>query len=453
MYKLKPFQKAGIDFCVSQRRAIVIAPVGSGKTDIALGVMKRLKLPLYFVFCPKSLVGQWKDRTKEFNNVSVVAFSQIKNELPLILAFSPQLVIVDEAKSLKSPTQVFQLLLKIKPRRRLILDATPIENDLEELWFLFRWLKPKLFGVTLKDFMRKYGGRGRYRNLNELRALIAPHIYNPEVPNIRKREIFYFKIKPRFDHETQSEHFLLCRKLRNSLIAARDKKTLRALNVSRGNISKLRSFFSSPECGGMQKIDLLIDYIKNHKNCRGVIFCYRKDTAKMIAERINDVYSKNAGGSFKNIFQARVFTGEVSSKQREILRKGFNEKTLRFLVATSAGERGLDLPSGNLIVHFDLPWTRASYNQRDRVSRLSSDPKIPTRILTFILAGTIEEIFWSIIAAKYKISLLPYGGGKDCEIIRKKTWLAFLNEFLGGKIENNTEKEKGIWFIHGKKRK
>jgi len=440
--ELHDYQVDGINFVEQQRRGIVILGVGKGKTEIALRGAERLKSRTLIV-CPKSLVKQWetviKDRLPFF---IVVSFSQLERRFEEIKDFGAELCIVDEPKLLKSYTRVFEIMEKIRPKRRLILDATPLENRLEEAWFLFRWLKPKLFG-SLDNFRSMFiTSSGRFKNMNKFRELIAPHIFRPKTAEPRERKFHHIRVEPKFSAEGRDEYLGLCQRLHGFLKLAREKKSLQAVNRGMGRISKLRSFLGDPVHGGAAKFRALRKLINDNPTRRGVIFVYKRDTAKMITRRL-----KEQG------YAAETFDGGLTPKKREALRTGFNEGAIQFLVATSAGERGLDLPTGNFIVHFDLPWTRASYDQRDRVSRLSSDQSEHSLIVTFILKDTVEEIIWSIIAAKHKLMIEPFDSKHDDLVIHRKSWFDFLTKFLHVEEEDgiiNEETGEGLWFSRGK---
>jgi SNF2 family DNA or RNA helicase len=439
--KLKPYQEEGVEFVTNERRALIILGVGKGKTEIALRGAERLKCRT-LVVCTKSLVKQWetviKDRLPFF---IVVPFSRLERDYEKIKEFNAELCIVDEPKPLKSYTRVFEIMQKIKPRRRIVLDATPIENKLEEVWFLFKWLKPNLFG-SLENFRSMFvTSSGKFKNMSKFREMLAPHVFRPKTVEPRKRRFFHLRAEPNFSAERAEEYQELCQRLHSLLKTARKKKSLRAVNLSMGKISKLRSFLGDVDTGGVSKIKALLRLIKQNPTRRGVIFVYKRETAKEITRRLN-----------KHGYKAETFDGNLSTKKREAFRQNFNEGAIQFLVATSAGERGLDLPTGNLVVHFDLPWTRAAYDQRDRVSRLSSDQGEHSLIVTLILRDTVEEVIWSIIAAKQKLMIEPFNPKRDTLIITRKSWYEFLTKFLNLEEADGYVNEKtgeGVWFSRG----
>lgn len=68
-----------------------------------------------------------------------------------------------------------------------------------------------------------------------------------------------------------------------------------------------------------------------------------------------------------------VYTGETSDTQRREAKARFRSGEVRVLLASSAAERGINLPEATYIINYDVPLTHASYTQRlNRGSRMSA---------------------------------------------------------------------------------
>ena len=85
------------------------------------------------------------------------------------------LVIVDEAHHLRDRTsQSYKLVDALNKRFLLLLSATPVQNDLTELYNVLTLLKPGIF-KTLKEFRAAYVTPGKPRqpaNPERLRELM-----------------------------------------------------------------------------------------------------------------------------------------------------------------------------------------------------------------------------------------------------------------------------------------
>jgi SNF2 family DNA or RNA helicase len=79
------------------------------------------------------------------------------------LQHSFDLVIVDEAHHLRDRlSQSYKLVDRLNKRFLLLLSATPVQNDLTELYNLLTLLKPGIF-KTLKEFKAAYVTPGKPR--------------------------------------------------------------------------------------------------------------------------------------------------------------------------------------------------------------------------------------------------------------------------------------------------
>ena len=111
------------------------------------------------------------------------------------------MIIVDEAHSMKNAETHKHQLLKELPRKfTLFLTATPIENNLRELYNLAELLKPGTFG-TLSEFRNRYTEGSQMRSLNlffkdELQQILSKIIIRTTRQQVKK----YIKFTDRIPH-------------------------------------------------------------------------------------------------------------------------------------------------------------------------------------------------------------------------------------------------------------
>lgn len=95
--------------------------------------------------------------------------------------------------------------------------------------------------------------------------------------------------------------------------------------------------------------------------------------------------------------------GEIlggGGKRRDKMVEEFANGTLDVMVATSAGERGLNLQTATTLIHVDLPWSADQIAQRHgRIERLGATAA-EIKIVFMISEDTIEERIASIVAAR-----------------------------------------------------
>ena len=184
-------------------RVLLADEVGLGKTVEAGMVLKEYLLrgmvERVLVLVPASLVGQWREELETKFNISCVtthdpllredpqrfwaapriiaslALARRREHAERLLAQSFDLVIVDEAHHLRDrASQSYKLVDSLTKRFLVLLSATPVQNNLIELYNLLTLLKPGIF-KTQKEFRSVYMTAGKPRqpaNSERLRDLM-----------------------------------------------------------------------------------------------------------------------------------------------------------------------------------------------------------------------------------------------------------------------------------------
>ncbi len=200
-------------------RAILADEVGLGKTIEAGVILKEYVLrglvQRVLILVPASLVGQWRSELKEkldldfsvartprdFEAAKIVASIDTAKR-PVhreIIQRTPwDLVIVDEAHRLRnSRTLNWKFVNGIQKKYLLLLTATPIQNDLRELYNLVTLLKPgqlKTFTQFKRAYMLdKHSPKNTYRLREALKEVLVrtsrpgnPHPVSPAPGHLRR---------------------------------------------------------------------------------------------------------------------------------------------------------------------------------------------------------------------------------------------------------------------------
>src|SRR5437899_5853990 len=179
------------------RRAILADEVGLGKTIEASIVYKELAIRgrarLVLIHTPASLVGQWQGELEEkfferfetptapedwhrvASSRAIVSHDRARSRRHAeeILRHHWDLVIVDEAHKIKSHRgATYQFIEKIERDFILLLTATPLQNDLRELYNLVTLLRPGQLG-TWEEFRAAHLVAGDPRQPKDPEALRA----------------------------------------------------------------------------------------------------------------------------------------------------------------------------------------------------------------------------------------------------------------------------------------
>ena len=186
-------------------RVLLADEVGLGKTIEAGMVLKEYPLrgmaERVLVLTPASLVGQWREELEtkfdlafattydalacaedpdavlgaRSGSIASIATARRREHARRLVGASFDLVIVDEAHHLRDrSSQSWKLVDALNKRFLLLLSATPVQNDLIELYNLLTLLKPGIF-KTPKEFRAAYVTPGKPRqplNPDRLRDLM-----------------------------------------------------------------------------------------------------------------------------------------------------------------------------------------------------------------------------------------------------------------------------------------
>src|SRR5437016_1902287 len=176
-------------------RAILADEVGLGKTIEASIIYKELAIRglarRALILTPASLVGQWQGELEEkfferfdtptdpddWQRVTKAIIShdraRTRRHAEEILRHRWDLVIVDEAHKVKSHRgATYQFIERIERDFILLLTATPLQNDLRELYNLITLLRPGQLG-TWQEFKSEHLVSGDHRQPRDPEALRA----------------------------------------------------------------------------------------------------------------------------------------------------------------------------------------------------------------------------------------------------------------------------------------
>jgi superfamily II DNA or RNA helicase len=169
--ELRDYQHTGVDWlrflADAGLGALLADDMGLGKTLQALCALPGRTL----VVAPTSVLFGWWEECGRFRpglrrcmfhgpnraldpdaDVTFTSYALLRLERERLAAERWDAVVLDEAQSIKNPdSQAAQAAFALRAEVRVALSGTPIENRLDELWSLFRFLNPGLLGDR-RDF-------------------------------------------------------------------------------------------------------------------------------------------------------------------------------------------------------------------------------------------------------------------------------------------------------------
>jgi SNF2 family DNA or RNA helicase len=476
-------------------RAILADEVGLGKTIEASIIYKELAIRglarRALILTPASLVGQWQGELEEkfferfetptdpddWHRVAITRAivshdrARSRRHAEEILRHRWDLVIVDEAHKVKSErSATYQFIEKIERDFILLLTATPLQNDLRELYNLITLLRPGQLG-TWQEFKTQHLVSGDHRQPSDpegLRALTHEVMIrtrrssvvddldlpprrprHPEVKLTRAEAELYERTteflrrlyREGFIQPTQQQAEKPTRKgiLQLAVIHLRQRlcSSSRALAESLEHLAQgehIRPEYRTiarqlaKRAQGIKthaKLDVLTKVLKETPD-RVVVFSDHRPTIQLIEERV-----KKLGR------QPIVYWGAHSTADRDKRIRAFHQDERSVLIATRAGSEGRNLQFCNVLVNYDLPWNPMVVEQRiGRLHRIGQKREV--HIVNLAAAGTIESYILQLLDQKIKLFELvvgeldlilgEFGGAQQFEGRLAKEWLAAENE-------------------------
>lgn len=410
-------------------RAILADEVGLGKTIEAGLILKeyliRGLVKKALILVPSSLVLQW---TRELNQkFQIPAMAQKKawmwekydilvasmdtakrNPHANIILNQPyDILIIDEAHKCKNQqTKNWQFINQIQKKYCLLLTATPLQNEIKELYNLVTLLKPGHLGKQA-NFRQEYVENKR-KAKNE--AQLREEINRVLIRNRRKDSDLY--LTQRFVHtipihlspEERALYDGVSQFVRQHIHQKRDRKTILTLIILQKEVCSSRDavfhtlFKLFQRKGSVSpEIEQLIHVLRNVKSSakvemavklirqipeKVVVFTEYRATQEMLIRAL----------TAKGI-HAVPFSGKMSRNKKDWMMELF-QKRAQVLVATEAGGEGINLQFCHHIINYDMPWNPMRVEQRiGRVHRLGQTHDV--HIYNFATQDTIEEhIIW-----------------------------------------------------------
>ena len=438
-------------------RALLADEVGLGKTIEACMVLKeywmRGLVRKALVLTPPSLVSQWKGElvekfglapvspdTPAFRQdpaqfwkdealvVASIAMGRMEAHAPHIAVVSWDMVIVDEAHNLKNRTSAnWRLVDSLQKKFILMLTATPVENNLVELYNLITLLKPGLL-ATEADFRKTYMTAAKPktpRNASQLRAMLGevmirntraaadvqlPHRIAATVtvpPSEAEAEVYRMVSKfvgerYRQTHANRTPGMVLDlmqrqagsspMALRHSVARALGEKTW----VRAGDRQELEAILEvAAGVGESGKAARLGHMLATHGG-KAVVFTEFLPTLDYL-RRVCE-----AGG-----ISYALFSGDMARAEKDAAIARFRDHS-RALLSTGAGGEGRNLQFADTVINFDLPWNPMRIEQRvGRVHRIGQTRDV--FVFNFCQEGTVEEQLLRVLHDKINMFELVVG--------------------------------------------
>ena len=419
--ELRPYQKEGvkwINYLYENNLGGCLADdMGLGKTLQTIAMLVRIypkvKVPSLLVM-PKSLLFNWESEFRKFApqlevytyygtdrdlkaalkaQVIITTYAIVRNDVEAFSKEKFHYVILDESQNIKNvAAQATQAVFLLHAEHRLALSGTPIENNLTELYSLFRFLNPTMFG-SLEDFNARYTNPvqrdGDKEVLASLRRKIFPFMLRrlkkdvlKELPE-RIEQTLYVEMEPsqaRFYEERRKYYYDQV----NLTIA--QEGIQKSQFVMFQALNELRRIASVPESLSdgqitSPKLELLLDSVTEtvENGHKVVIFFNYIAGIELVGDRLNE-----RGIDFT------CMTGSTHDRKGVIERFQNDSRCMVLLMTLKTGGVGLNLTIADTVFIFEPWWNKAAEEQAiNRLHRFGQTSNVLSYSL--ITRGTIEE--------------------------------------------------------------
>ena len=431
-------------------RVLLADEVGLGKTVEAGMVLKEYLLrgiiDSVLVLVPASLVGQWREELETKFDISCattqdallrsdpgrfwnhkyliasLALARRSEHAARLIGRSFDLVIVDEAHHLRDrSSQSYKLVDALNKRFLLLLSATPVQNDLTELYNVLTLLKPGIF-KTLKEFRAAYMTPGKPRqpaNPERLRALMRDAMVR------NTRAVVALKLPRRHAVTIRVDGAEGERAAYQELATA--ARTL-AAEGSVGSRLALQHLFgaagSSPAAAAAAvrrfadrhsdaprwyalaqrwasvansgKGAALLELLRRNPEEKKLVFVHYRETLAHIANLL-----AREGLAFAR------FEGGLSGPDKDGAVAAFRE-SVPVLLCTESGGEGRNIQFCNTLINFDVPWNPMAIEQRiGRIDRIGQQREV--FVFNLVTRDTLEERILQLLDQKISMFELVVG--------------------------------------------
>ncbi len=431
-------------------RVLLADEVGLGKTVEAGMVLKEYVLrgmvERVLVLTPASLVGQWREELEtkfdipcattqdpllredperfwaQPRVIASLALARRKDHAERLIAQSFDLVIVDEAHHLRDrSSQSYSLVDRLTKRFLLLLSATPVQNNLIELYNLLTLLKPGIF-KTQKEFRAAYMTAGKPRqpaNPERLRDLMRDAMIR------NTRAVVALKL-PRRHASTryvdpapleQVAYQQLAAMIRTLVSDGRHGERLAGRHLLTAAGSSPAAASAAVACfadrhnrdpawrtlterweavaSGAKELALL-ELIGRNPDEKKLVFVHHRESMASLARLL----------AARGIGFAR-FDGGMSGSDKDAAISDFRERVPVLLCSESGGE-GRNIQFCNTLINFDIPWNPMAIEQRvGRIDRIGQSREV--FVFNLVTRGTVEEQMLRLLDEKINMFELVVG--------------------------------------------
>ncbi|MDI9470929.1 MAG: DEAD/DEAH box helicase [Bacillota bacterium] len=401
--------------------------MGLGKTVQIIAYLdaQREQNKKYLLVLPTSLIGNWESELERFapevtfsvyhglnkeidDFLTITSYGTLRNDLRL-KEEKWDGVILDEAHAIKNPTtKQTQAVKSLSADMKIAMTGTPIENNLLDLYSLFDFINPGIFGrlndfkKAAKDLDKKPEGYERLKTMVRpfmLRRLKTDPSIVSDLPE-KIESIEYIDI-------SQKQLALYNRVLKTMAQSLAGSEGMQRRGLILSAIQSMKQILNHPsqytadgeykpsDSGKFLRLGELCQTIYENRE-RVLVFTQYRELTEPLARYLEGIFK----------VPGKILHGGVTPKQRTKMVEEFNsaDEYVPFMVLSlKAGGVGLNLTAANHVIHFDRWWNPAVENQAtDRAFRIGQERNV--FVYKFLVRKTMEEKIDRLIQSKVDLA-------------------------------------------------
>lgn len=472
-YTLKSYQNEMVDFMLQSFQCLNNSQTGTGKTLVSLTACQHCinnsKDLQVIILCPKSALNSFKKEltnmlkqpysiyTPEETNIvegaryNIFSYSKVEKledwleqhkDIPLAL-------ICDEVHKLKSPKgKTTKQLRVLRPRFNVVygLTATPLMNDLVDLYHIINFIKPGYFG-TMKSFQNNFlimELKTKYfygKKIKKLEAIGTKNLDKLQVLVDRvtcgKSLTYNLDFQYRNINLTTQEQmdYMKCAEGLDTVLGETKMLSARLHDLSKIVGGALKEFERPSLCS---KEKLLVTSLKEVLDRNESVLIYTEYLETF--DRLQRVLE--ASKKVLNYEVIHHINGAVKLKDRTYIENNMPRKSIVLL--TQAGTASINLQKANNIIVYDCPWSVGTTIQLlGRITRM--DTEFDMQHVYFLeVNDTIDTYRINVIKSKIALIESIFGEQKTMPKIEEEPLnLELIKKYcLWRKNKRGYEKEK-----------
>ena len=467
-------------------RILIADEVGLGKTIEAAIILKELiareDIKKILILCPSALTTQWEEELLEkfglqfeINRsvhhwssydkiIASIDTAKKSKHIQEITSIRWDLLIIDEAHRLKNSSTIgYKALQNIKADNRIFLTATPIQNNLMELFNIIDLLDKGYFG-TSADFKRTFVADDKGHKLTnkerfgeQIKGIMVRNTRKQSGLEFTKRNVYTISIEQtpeekefedialnfireryteigdfsnnkrdddaEYVDNSKEENILNEKPAENKNI--KGVGTLQLMMLARMLTSCKYAFslsfdryvkknISDPvRKAEAEKILKLREQFDENKKMHKIVELIKKINEKtIIFTSFIATQSTLTSELEKAGFKVEQINGSMNSEEKKLAIRKLKNGQSDILVSTESGSEGLNLQFCHNLINYDLPWNPMRVEQRiGRIHRIGQEYDI--NIYNICVKGTIEEYILQKLYIKIDLFKLAIGDIAD----------------------------------------